>query len=75
MTGAPYYRTIPDPSLNGRWLVVHAIPGTGGAVGVDADCATHDAAVRECAWLEAERAEAVWPGWQIANRFSPRAAR
>lgn len=72
-TTAPYYRAIPDPSLNGRWLVVHAIPGTGGAIGVDADCVNHEAAARECAWLEAERIGAA-PCWPAPARRTGAAA-
>jgi len=59
VTAAAYYRTQPDPAGNGRWLVVHTIPGLAGAVAVDADCASQSAAERECAWLEAERTQAA----------------
>jgi hypothetical protein len=58
MTAAPYYRTQPDPARNGRWLVVHTIPGLAGAIAVDADCPTQAAAEHEAAWLEAERTAA-----------------
>jgi hypothetical protein len=41
-------------ATDGRWLVVHDVPGTTTA-SIDADCLTRGAAERECAWLNAER--------------------
>lgn len=53
MLKTPYHRVQSGP--DGRWLVVHDVPGLQGSVTVDADCLTFGAAERECAWLNAER--------------------
>lgn len=49
----PYYTV--RPAADGRWLVVHALPGQPGAFAADADCPSLAAAEREAAWLEDER--------------------
>lgn len=53
MHSLPYYRVQPKP--NGRWAVVHRLPGLHTTYAEDADCLTEGAADRECAWLNAER--------------------
>lgn len=50
----PYYTV--QPKVNGRWAVVHRLPGLQTIYAEDADCLTEGAAIRECAWLTAERA-------------------
>ncbi len=52
MSSTPYHFT--RPGANGRWLVVHQVPGAS-AVAVDQDCLTMQAAEREANWLNAER--------------------
>lgn len=48
------------PLADGRWGVGHRLPGQS-AVAIDVECLTLDAAERERAWLEFDRArESAW---------------
>lgn len=50
---APYYR-VTQNQANGRWLVVHDLPGIP-AQAVDCDCLTQGAALIEASFLERTR--------------------
>lgn len=50
---APHFTV--RPGANGRWLVVHPLPGQPGAYGVDDDCPSQQAAECEAAHRERER--------------------
>lgn len=67
-----YFRTRPTPE--GRWLVVHTVPGTT-VEHADEDCPTLVAAEKAAAWLEAERAMSA--PWLLpdVNRNASRAHR
>ena len=55
---AAHYTVMPAA---GRWLVVHPLPGTTGALAACADCLTRGAAEREAAELNAERERRLHP--------------
>ena len=48
-----HYRTMQNPD-DGRWLVVHDVPGTDAAA-VDCSCLTQGAATLEASFMERER--------------------
>ena len=48
-----YYRTMQNPA-DGRWLVVHDVPGLAAAA-IDTSCLTQGAALLEASFLERER--------------------
>jgi hypothetical protein len=49
----PYYRTMQNPA-DGRWLVVHDVPGLPAAA-IDASCLTQGSAALEASFMERER--------------------
>lgn len=63
----PYYTVKQAP--DGRWLVVHSLPGQPGSYGVDDDCPTERAAEQSAAWLERARDDEVrrmdWLPWHV----------
>ena len=58
MSGLRYYVL---PVGDGRWGVVHDVPGIKGLASVDADFPTQRAAEHEAAWLNAEHARGQAP--------------
>jgi len=48
----------------GRWCVIHDVPRTG-AVAVDVDCLTKQAAEHEAAWMNYERECGTEPGYAV----------
>lgn len=70
VTEAPYYTT--RRTLQGRWAVVHMIPGVG-VPSIDVECRTEDAALRLASDMNQQRE----CGWQISATFEsqPGAAR
>lgn len=53
----PYYTVKQAP--DGRWLVVHALPGQPGTFAADANCPSLKAAEIEAAYLEDQRARQI----------------